>query len=1111
MKNIELKKFLLGTSLIVGVAAAQPAFAQDVPSDDEFATQTVPAPVAEEDDNDEVVVTGSRIKQDTFSSIAPLQVINFDEQRDLGLVDAVEILQTSEAAAGVQIDSAFSGFVLDNGPGSETIDLRGLGASRTLVLINGRRMAPAGVEGAPSQPSINLLPSSLIEDVDQLLDGASSIYGSDAVAGVINVVLRRDFEGLEVNGAYDLSEQPNGNDYNINASYGKNFDRGFIGFGGEFDHRDALKLRDRDFLQDCETNQEIDENGRVRSIDIDDQTTFDSIYGDITAADANNPCVFTGFSSRIFVTGGGNGPGSIYFVEGQSNTGIPNFVDQTLLGVPLDVDGDGVQDFGFQQFNTNGGEDFNNTDLVAEQDRVSLMAFGEYTLEGDANITPFFEALYTKVDTNAESGAPQLFPTVSAVNPFNPCGTNGVDCRGAQAAILGDPDLNRRFAQNFGGLCAQFGFSFEQCTPELFGVGFNFGPRDVVPIFSIDGDRDNFDVSIEQTRLVGGFKGDLPFMNFGEFSDWTFEASLAHSFSSGVSERTGVRDDRLNFALGNDLESGVPNGAAPCVALPGQAVSPDVSQGCVPVNAFAPSVLGTVVGNFATQAERDYLFDSRDFDTRIKQTVWSAFATGKVAEVPAGNINLVLGLEYRTDEIESIANAVASEGLLFGFFTDGGTNGKRFTREAYAEVSLPLVADKPFFRQLDVNLSGRVLEDEFYGGAAVYSAKAGWRPFDSLLLRAGYGTSYRSPNLRENFLGPQSGFVNVFDPCVVPAEAFVTNPATGEGIYLANEDARDPNILERCRAEGLDPTTLGGGVNAIRNIEQFRVGSLDLDAEESTSLTLGASFEQPITEAFDLSLGVGYYNISVDDEVVEATGQFSINDCFVFENDTRSRFCDTITRDEDGLIDSIDATFLNRDNRKVRGLDFNARYSQDITAFDRPFELDIAARANHIIEVSDRFVNDNGTVAEDNDEGEFGFSDWTASGSARVTYKDFGVSWGFRYVSSAEQDEDFIDDFGNVLQDAPGGAFSSTCGGPSIGDLNCRDVGFADDYMLHNAGISYNNEDEGWTAGIAVRNVFDKEPPRVDGSEVTSVSNAPIGAGYDFYGRSFVFRLGKEF
>lgn len=106
-------------------------------------------------------MTGSRLKRDTYSSIAPLQVISGQVSREVGLIDAADILQESTAASGQQIDLTFQGFVLDNGPGSSTIKLRGLGSGRTLVLINGRRLAPAGVEGAPAAADLNLIPASL--------------------------------------------------------------------------------------------------------------------------------------------------------------------------------------------------------------------------------------------------------------------------------------------------------------------------------------------------------------------------------------------------------------------------------------------------------------------------------------------------------------------------------------------------------------------------------------------------------------------------------------------------------------------------------------------------------------------------------------------------------------------------------------------------------------------------------------------------------------------------------------------------------------------------------------------------------------------------------------
>ena len=134
------------------------------------------AQVEDEGTIDNIVVTGSRIKRDTYTSIAPLQVITSQISREVGLIDAATILQDSPAASGGQIDLNFSTFVTPDGPGASTISLRGLGPARTLVLLNGRRVAPSGVEGAPASPDLNMIPGSLVQQYDLLLDGASSIY-----------------------------------------------------------------------------------------------------------------------------------------------------------------------------------------------------------------------------------------------------------------------------------------------------------------------------------------------------------------------------------------------------------------------------------------------------------------------------------------------------------------------------------------------------------------------------------------------------------------------------------------------------------------------------------------------------------------------------------------------------------------------------------------------------------------------------------------------------------------------------------------------------------------------------------------------------------------------
>jgi iron complex outermembrane receptor protein len=172
----------------LSLLTAPTVFAQD--DEDEFDDEV--------EVTEEITVTGSRLKRDTYSSISPLQIITAEVSREVGLIDAADILQDSTASSGQQIDLTFQGFVLNNGPGSSTVSLRGLGEARTLVLMNGRRLAPAGVEGAPFAANLNQIPASMVQQYDILLDGASSVYGSDAIAGVANVIMRKDFDGLEI-------------------------------------------------------------------------------------------------------------------------------------------------------------------------------------------------------------------------------------------------------------------------------------------------------------------------------------------------------------------------------------------------------------------------------------------------------------------------------------------------------------------------------------------------------------------------------------------------------------------------------------------------------------------------------------------------------------------------------------------------------------------------------------------------------------------------------------------------------------------------------------------------------------------------------------------------
>ncbi|MDB5711706.1 MAG: TonB-dependent outer rane channel [Sphingomonas bacterium] len=239
------------------VAIASPALAQATTppaATDQAAPAAAPTlppdqPTASE--NKDVVVTGSRIRTVTpFNSPDPITIIDPAVSRNEGKFDVATMLQSSPIAAGsTQITSALSSnFVTAGGPGAQTISLRGLGANRTLVLLNGRRAGPAGTRGSVSSFDLNVLPQSIVSDIQIVKTGASSIYGSDAVAGVVNIITKTDTNGLQLNANVGVPTQSGGEEYRLNAIWGKRFTGGHILLAADYSHTAELARGDRSYL-----------------------------------------------------------------------------------------------------------------------------------------------------------------------------------------------------------------------------------------------------------------------------------------------------------------------------------------------------------------------------------------------------------------------------------------------------------------------------------------------------------------------------------------------------------------------------------------------------------------------------------------------------------------------------------------------------------------------------------------------------------------------------------------------------------------------------------------------------------------------------------------------
>ena len=1134
--------------------------------------------IFESDDSvEEVVVTGSRIKRSTFDSIAPLQIISGDISREVGLIDPADILQDSTMATGQQIDSTFQGFVLDNGPGASTLSLRGLGTGRTLLLLNGRRIGPGGVEGAPTAPDLNLLPGSLIERYDVLLDGASSVYGSDAVGGVTNVILRSDFDGFEAEiYAKESVHQPGMiDDTTFNITYGYNTDRWFVGMGYEKSVNPEVKLYDRPWTSDCETDYEITSDGQIRTIN--QEVVVDNGFLPMD-------CKFTGYAGQVIsadLQNFGFGPTYLTYSEGYTAAGIDNWMVEEMGNVYPDFDGDGQPDSNFDQINFNGKDTFSS--LSSELDTEAFMAFGEYNFEGEGNHTFFFEANYGKRETYSISGGAQLFPIVSANNPYNfcnPANEGGIDCHSVIDAVHSNPDYVEQYiADGYGsgnynayvdtygpmyantyGLpnipsiheyyCGSLDANGDPITPFgewLFGypTGAWYGPEcfpvaygaggsvdKLQPIVSVKGDRTEVSTDVSQVRLVLGMKGDITFEGY---EDWSYEVSAYRTESTGKSFRGGVRDDKLKYALGYDPAAPVVSYSssilnyeisAPCASdyvNPGS-VQDDVLTGCVPVNMFAPSLYGTIIGDFGTDAEKDYLFSTSVFSTDFNQTVLSGYVSGTMGEVQGGSVGAVFGVEFREDEIISIPDSIRDQGLFFGFAANGGAKGKQNVNEAFVEVAVPLLAGLKFAQELNIEGSLRysdIATENYFTGAeqkssgATHSFKVGYRPINDLLIRATKGTSYRAPNLREVALRAESGFSSVSDPCVVPGSYIVA------GVYDPSKEQREDTVLDNCISAGVDPTALGydfenGQALGTTSTEIITAGTTSLDAEESTSFTYGFVYDIPNGH----TLGASWYDITVKNAIIEPSAGYIMYDCYYDKPGYTSTYCSNINRDSIGMLDYIDAGFTNRDEETARGIDINYRASRSFEIGDRLINTGFDITANRMIERTLTSTESDGTLDTERYEGEPGYPEWTAFIRNYASFGDWNATWQISYKSRVDQDPDGLDDWGSANGvDNPDGdldadgaviqVYADTCYGIASGDVDCRDVGFIKSQVTHNMSLYYRADT--YVVGFGVRNVFDKAPPRVDGTEISSYSNVPIGYGYSIFGREYFLNISKSF
>ncbi|HTN40116.1 MAG TPA: TonB-dependent receptor plug domain-containing protein, partial [Asticcacaulis sp.] len=273
------RKWLLTGTILTTLAVGLPAIAQEAtPAPDTAAT---PEAAPSDEAPTEIVVTGSRIRRSEFNSPSPVQIITAEKSSLSGMVSAAEILQNSSIASGSgQINNTFTGYVVNGGDGINTVSLRGLGAQRSLVLLNGHRMPPAGVGGTVAAVDLNTIPDSVVSRYEILKDGASSIYGSDAVAGVVNIITRKNTDGVELSATTKVSEHGGGDSYEVTGLWGKTFDRGDLMISLSGYELKELTVGDRDAFS-CPANNYFNADGSRADL-IDPNTGTYKCYGGVS-------------------------------------------------------------------------------------------------------------------------------------------------------------------------------------------------------------------------------------------------------------------------------------------------------------------------------------------------------------------------------------------------------------------------------------------------------------------------------------------------------------------------------------------------------------------------------------------------------------------------------------------------------------------------------------------------------------------------------------------------------------------------------------------------------------------------------------------------------------
>lgn len=1065
------RKLRLGTACTLlsamGVAGINPAYAQDADADDENL------------EVEEVVVTGSRIKRTGFDTTNPATVINSDfiELRAFNNVAQALNQLPSFGIPGASENGGQAG----QNVGQNFVNAFGLGSQRTLTLVNGRRVVSqssvsvtgTGVAGAGIQVDLNTIPTALIDRVETIYTGGAPIYGSDAIAGTVNVILKDDFEGLEFDGEYGISGEGDAENYRFRTLVGGNFadGRGNVVVSMEYARQAGLTTAARPYLArgagfvNNEANVAANDGIADLRFTTDSNGVFQVLESGVPLAAGSTFHQLGGSQTGLLFSGGrdanGNGIG-VPLIFGL-NGGLVDAAVANIGTRPTDQAGRN------SIFFSQGSDAINNpyvlstneaNTLVSPLERYTFTQLSHYDLTD--NIRWFSEAAYSRSESTDQINQPSWSTTF-----FGP-GANGT----LRVNVADNPFM----------------------TDEIRDVlALNNGG--VVPEF-LDITRTNTDIqegnenrrSQDSFRFVTGFEGD--FEAFGK--SWNWDLSYSYGETNAQTSNANINGERYGLAVDaiadpvtgrpvcrssvEGFGAGVPVQAG---GITSPATPSDISE-CVPINILGYAQFGDDV--------RDYLIQNNMSSLELQQSVIEASIAGELFDLPGGPVAVAIGATHRRER----GRFDVDQGLTIGIdptAPTGSVNGGFDTDEVYVEGLIPVVTNGEglgdtigsFITSFEIDGAVRLVDNSAAGSD--YTWTLGGRMNlnlpgigDAITFRGGYTEAIRSPSITELFAPQVQTFNFAQDPC---ENRFIGNgpdPSTRR----ANCEAQFASLAGSLgtNPDGT-PIDFDTYVSVITNASQpgFTGGNPNLQNELSTSYTLGFVFEPDFLPGFTLSSD--YTNIEVTNVIQSLTATQVANACYDSTNFPGEASCGQFTRNATTFqLENFITGQVNAARRRLEAIITEASYTFDMADISDSLDGTMNLSANYFLLLkSDLQVGSADLDVLDRERNHLRHR-WQVNASYQLDRFSALLQW--RHES--------------------GGLFSNE------DSSDRRDIFRFKDFNVYNATLRYQITDT-IAARVVVDNIFDNlgNPTRLAAAGGNNLNFS------DFVGRRFSFGINASF